>query len=188
GRDPELGPDLAGDEPNQVLVGLLPLMARPQATEVALIGFGSGVTAHVLLGSPTLERLATIEIEPEMVAGSRHFYPANARAYDDPRNQFWVDDAQAYFAAAAPQLDIIVSEPTNPWVSGVSSLFTVEFYQEAKRYLKPGGVLAQWLQGYELSDELLLTVLAALDQEFSDYQILRVGASDWVILSVAEGE
>jgi spermidine synthase len=49
-------------------------------------------------------------------------------------------------------------------------------------------VLAQWLQGYELSDELLLTVLAALDQEFSDYQILRVGASDWVILSVAEGE
>lgn len=187
-RDPELGPDLAGDEPNQVLVGLLPMMARPHATDIALIGFGSGVTAHVLLGSPTLERLATIEIEPEMVAGSRHFYPANARAYDDPRNHFVFDDAKAYFAGAARQFDIIVSEPTNPWVSGVSSLFTVEFYQEAKRYLKPGGVLAQWLQGYELSDDLLLTVLAALDQEFSDYQILRVGASDWVILSVADGE
>jgi len=187
-RDPELGPDFAGDEPNQILVGLLPLMARPDATDVALIGFGSGVTAHVILGSPTLQRLDTIEIEREMVTGSRNFYPINARAYDDPRNHFWFDDAKAYFAGAAQQFDVIVSEPTNPWVSGVSSLFTVEFYQEAKRYLKKGGVLAQWLQGYELSDELLLTVLAALDQEFSDYQILRVGASDWVILSVAEGE
>ncbi|HEY8379299.1 MAG TPA: hypothetical protein VIK91_22550, partial [Nannocystis sp.] len=75
-----------------------------------------------------------------------------------------------------------------PWVSGVSSLFTTEFYQEAKRYLKPGGILAQWLQGYELSDELLLTVLAALDREFSDYVILRIGTSDWVILSLADGE
>ncbi|WAS92885.1 hypothetical protein [Nannocystis punicea] len=187
-RDPELGPDFAGDEPNQVLVGLLPLMAKPEATDVALIGFGSGVTAHVLLGSPTLQRLDTIEIEREMVTGSRNFYPANARAYDDPRNHFWFDDAKAYFAGAARQFDFIVSEPTNPWVSGVSSLFTVEFYREAKRYLKPGGILAQWLQGYELSDELLLTVLAALDQEFSDYQILRVGSSDWVILSVADGE
>ena len=187
-RAPDLGPDLAGDEPNQVLVGLLPLMARPDAKDVALIGFGSGVTAHVLLGSPNLERLDTIEIEREMVKGSRAFYPANQRAYDDPRNHFWFDDAKAYFAGAARRFDIIVSEPTNPWVSGVSSLFTVEFYREAKRYLKPGGVLAQWLQGYELSDELLLTVLAALDQEFADYQILRVGTSDWVILSLAEGE
>lgn len=187
-RDPELGPDMAGDEPNQVLVGLLPIMSRPDATDVALIGFGSGITAHVLLASPTLQRLDTIEIEQEMVAGSRNFYPANQRAYDDPRNHFWFDDAKAYFAGAARQFDVIVSEPTNPWVSGVSSLFTVEFYQEAKRYLKPGGVLAQWLQGYELSDELLLTVLAALDQEFTDYQILRVGASDWVIISRADGE
>lgn len=188
GRDPKLGPDIAGDEPNQILVGLIPLAIRPDATDAALIGFGSGVTCHVLLGSPTLERLDTIEIEPEMYAGSRNFLPVNERAYNDERNHFWFDDAKAFFAGAARQYDIIVSEPTNPWVSGVSSLFTVEFYREAKRYLKPRGVLAQWLQGYELSNELLLTVLAALDQEFSDYQIHRVGDSDWVILAVADGE
>jgi predicted membrane-bound spermidine synthase len=188
GRDPKIGPDIAGDEPNQILVGLIPLAIRPEATDAALIGFGSGVTCHVLLGSPTLERLDTIEIEPEMYAGSRNFLPVNERAYNDARNHFWFDDAKAFFAGAARQYDIIVSEPTNPWVSGVSSLFTVEFYREAKRYLKPRGVLAQWLQGYELSNELLLTVLAALDQEFNDYQILRVGDSDWVILAVADGE
>lgn len=182
-RDPQQGPDIAGDEPNQFLVGIIPLMARPDATHGALIGFGSGVTCHTVLGSPHLQRLDTVEIEPEMVRGSAFFKPVNYRAYDDPRSHIYFDDAKAYFATAGYKYDFIISEPTNPWVSGVSSLFTVEFYQEAKRYLKPGGVLAQWLQGYELSDELLMSVLAALDREFEDYLVVRIGSRDWVILS-----
>jgi predicted membrane-bound spermidine synthase len=187
-RDPLDGPDIAGDEPNQFLVGLVPLMAKPEATTAALIGFGSGVTCHTMLGSPNLERLDTVEIEPEMVRGSRYFMPVNYRAYQDPRSHIFFDDAKAYFAAAGLEYDFIVSEPTNPWVSGVSSLFTVEFYQEVKLYLKPGGVLAQWIQGYELSDELLISVLSALDHEFEDYLVVRIGSRDWVILSSPDGQ
>lgn len=187
GRDPKLGPDIAGDEPNQFLVGIIPLMARPEATQGALIGFGSGVTCHTVLGSPNLQRLDTVEIEPEMVRGSAFFKKVNYRAYDDPRSHIFFDDAKAYFATAGLKYDFIISEPTNPWVSGVSSLFTVEFYQESKRYLKPGGLLAQWLQGYELSDELLMSVLSALDREFEDYLIVRIGSRDWVIVSSPDG-
>lgn len=187
-RAREEGPEIAGDEPNQFLVGLIPLMARPGSTHGALIGFGSGVTCHSVLASPHLERLDTVEIEPEMVEGSKYFMPVNYRAYTDPRSHIHFDDAKAYFAWAGDKYDFIISEPTNPWVSGVSSLFTTEFYQEAKRYLKPGGVLAQWVQGYELSDELMISVLSAIDREFSDYLIVRIGSSDWVIISTAEGE
>jgi predicted membrane-bound spermidine synthase len=187
-RPRDEGPEIAGDEPNQFLVGLIPMMARPDSKHGALIGFGSGVTCHSVLASPTLERLDTVEIEPEMVEGSKYFMPVNFRAYTDPRSHIHFDDAKAYFAWAGDKYDFIISEPTNPWVSGVSSLFTTEFYQEAKRYLKPGGVLAQWVQGYELSDALMISVLSALDREFSDYLIVRIGSSDWVILSTAEGE
>ncbi len=183
GRKPEFGPDLAGDEPTQMLLGVLPIMARPHAKNVALIGFGSGVSAHTALGSPNLERLDTIEIEPEMIRGSEAFKAVNHRAYEDPRSHLWIDDAKAFFAGEARAYDIIISEPTNPWVSGVSSLFTLEFYVETKRYLADDGILVQWLQGYELSDTLTLTVLAALDREFADYLILRVGFSDWIIMS-----
>ncbi|MGH1341058.1 MAG: fused MFS/spermidine synthase [Nannocystales bacterium] len=186
-RDPLDGPDIAGDEPNQFLVGLVPLMVRPDAKNAALIGFGSGVTCHTVLGSPTLERLDTVEIEPEMVEGSKFFRAVNWRAYDDERSHIHFDDAKAFFASSGIKYDFIVSEPTNPWVSGVSSLFTVEFYQETKRYLAEDGVLAQWLQGYELSDDLLISVLAALDQEFEDYLIVRIGSRDWVILSSPKG-
>ncbi len=187
GRDRLEGPEIAGDEPNQFLVGLIPLMARPGSTHGALIGFGSGVTCHTVLASPHLDRLDTVEIEPEMVEGSKYFMPVNYRAYDDPRSHIHFDDAKAYFAWAGDKYDFIISEPTNPWVSGVSSLFTTEFYQEVKRYLKPGGVLAQWVQGYELSDPLMISVLAAIDREFEDYLIVRIGSSDWVIISSADG-
>jgi spermidine synthase len=186
-RDKLDGPEIAGDEPNQFLVGLIPLMARPNSTHGALIGFGSGVTCHTVLASPHLDRLDTVEIEPEMVEGSKYFMPVNYRAYNDKRSHIHFDDAKAYFAWAGDKYDFIISEPTNPWVSGVSSLFTTEFYQEAKRYLKPGGLLAQWIQGYELSDDLMISVLAALDREFEDYLIVRIGSSDWVIISSADG-
>ena len=188
GRDPMDGPHLADDEPNQYLLALVPLMARPEARRAALIGFGSGVSCHVMLGSPVLERLDTIEIEPEMVRGARWFMPANRRAYEDPRSRIVFDDAKAWFATAGESYDVIISEPTNPWVSGVASLFTVEFYREVKRWIAPRGVLAQWIQGYELSDELLISVLAAIDREFEDYLIVRIGGRDWLILSSPEGE
>lgn len=187
GRDPMDGPDIAGDEPNQFLVGLIPMMIRPDAKQGALIGFGSGVTCHTILGSPTLERLDTVEIEPEMVRGAKFFAPVNYRAYEDPRSHIFFDDAKAYFASSGLKYDFIISEPTNPWVSGVSSLFTVEFYKEVKRYLDDEGILAQWIQGYELSDDLLISVLAALDREFEDYLVVRIGSRDWVILSSPHG-
>lgn len=183
GRDPDDGPLLAGDEPTQLLLGIIPLMANSDAKLVAAIGMGSGVTSHALLGSPVLERLDTVEIEPFMAEGAKLFDPINRRTFQDPRSRIIFDDAKAYFAAAEAKYDIVVSEPSNPWVAGVSSLFTIEFYDEIKRYLEDDGLLAQWMHGYELSDELLLSVLAAVDRSFADYRMYRVGNRDWLILA-----
>ncbi len=183
GHDPDEGPILAGDEPTQLLLGIIPLMVNSDARQVATIGMGSGVTSHTLLASPTLEQLDTVEIEPFMAEGAKMFHPVNRRTFEDPRSRIIFDDAKAYFAAAEASYDIVVSEPSNPWVAGVSSLFTVEFYAEIERYLADDGILGQWMHGYELSDELLLSVLAAVDQSFPDYKIYRVGNRDWLILA-----
>jgi spermidine synthase len=183
GHDPDEGPILAGDEPTQLLLGIIPLMVNSDARFVATIGMGSGVTSHTILASPTLERLDTVEIEPFMAEGAKLFHPINRRTFEDPRSRIIFDDAKAYFAAAEAKYDIVVSEPSNPWVAGVSSLFTVEFYAEIKRYLADDGILGQWMHGYELSDELLLSVLAAVDRSFADYKIYRVGDRDWLILA-----
>jgi hypothetical protein len=178
--------EMGGDESTQLLLPLISLAHAPRAASVAVIGHGTGMSSHVLLGSSHVRELYTIEIEPEMIAGSRAFYPANRRAFDDPRSHQIVDDAKSFFAASGKRFDFILSEPSNPWVSGVSGLFTAEFYQRVRRQLAPGGVFAQWLHLYEINDGLVLTVLAALHQSFPDYQIYMTGGLDIIIVASAD--
>ena len=180
----QLGP-FTYDAPTQLFVPLVALAHAPWAREAAVIGFGSGMTSHALLGSPTLQHVVTIEIEPEMINASRNFLPANRRAFDDPRSSFVIDDARAYFAARAKKFDLIVSEPSNPWVSGVSGLFTTEFYGRIKGYLAPTGVFAQWLHLYEIDDGLVLSVIAALSENFPTYSIFQISNRDILIVATA---
>src|SRR5688500_14951518 len=100
---------LTGDQVTQSLLPLLTLAHVPNARSAAVIGQGSGMTSHMLLASPALRQLATIDIEPEMINGSRQFYPANRRVFDDPRSTFVIDDAKSYFASSRRTFDAIVS-------------------------------------------------------------------------------
>jgi MFS family permease len=174
---------LSGDQPTQMLLPLVTLAHAPRASEMAVIGQGSGMSSHFLLGSPHLKRLVTIDIEPEMIRGSRFFYPANRRVFDDPRSAFAIDDAKSYFAAQRRTYDLILSEPSNPWVSGVSGLFTTEFYARVRGYLSPGGVFGQWLHLYEIDDGLVLSVIAVVHENFPAYEIYLVANSDMLIVA-----
>ena len=175
---------LVEDEPTQLLLAMITLAHVPRAKTGAVIGQGSGMSSHMLLGSPHLTELRTIEIEPAMIAGSkRAFYPANKRVFDDPRAHFVIDDAKSYFASAHRKFDIIMSEPSNPWVSGVSGLFTTEFYRRVRSYMTPEGVFGQWLHLYEINDKLVLSVLAALHENFPSYEIFLVSNTDILIVA-----
>lgn len=176
-------PALASDNATQALLALLTLAHNPAAREAAVIGHGAGMTTHFLLGSPLMERVTTIEIEPEMVEAAKRFMPANARTYEDPRSLRVIDDARAYFATAARPFDVIVSEPSNPWVSGVSALFTDEFYARAARQLAPGGVFGQWLHLYEIEDALVLGVLKALSTHFRSYELYLTNDVDVLVVA-----
>ena len=167
----------------QMLSGIIPLAYEPNAKSAAVIGHGSGMSSHVLLASPALEHVVTIEIEPEMIRASRAFYPANRRVFEDKRSTFAIDDARSYLAAAHQKYDIILSEPSNPWVAGISGLFTAEFYQAMTRYLTDGGILAQWLQVSEIDDGLVLSVVAALARSFPSYAVYAM--SDHHVMIIA---
>lgn len=171
------------DFTTQVLAPAVTLAHRPSAATVANIGHGSGMTATSLLTSDALERLVTIEIEPLMVEGSLVFLPANGPAFADTRVSYVFDDAKAYFSYQRERFDVIFAEPSNPWVSGTASLFTVEFYERVTDFLADDGILGQWMQIYELNDDLFLSVLAALDRVFPSYRAYLVGGADVAIIA-----
>jgi predicted membrane-bound spermidine synthase len=189
GRDtmPERPIARGRDVTTQALAPAVALAHAPAARVVANIGHGSGMSATAFLASNTLERVITIEIEPIMLEGSVVFLPFNEPAFSDPRSSYVFDDAKSYFAYHREPFDIVFAEPSNPWVSGTASLFTVEFYTRIRQFLARGGVLAQWMQIYELNDELFLSVIAAIDTVFPSYKAYLVGDRDVAIVARADG-
>ena len=149
-----------GDLPTQILVALLP-MTHVAPERVLVIGLASGITAGAASVFPTVKRLDIVEIEPGIEAAARLFGEHNHHVLDDPRTHLYLDDAR-HFVEMAPvgTWDIVVSEPSNPWISGVANLFTEDFLREGKERLTPGGVWAQWMQVYGLSPEDLRSLLA----------------------------
>lgn len=174
-----------GDELTMLTLGALPMAVHPQPRSVGVIGWGSGLTTHTLLGSPRVANVETVEIEPAVHAGAKLFGERVARAYDDPRSHVHFDDARRFFASGQRRYDVIVSEPSNPWVSGVASLFTREFYAFLRSHLAEDGVLVQWLQTYEMDDALLATLLAALLTEFSNAEVYLAHDVDLVVVAYA---
>jgi spermidine synthase len=173
-----------GDEDTMTLLAALPLAHKQDAKTAAVIGFGSGLTSSLVLADPQIQRLDTIEIEPMMVEGAQRFFvPLVDRAFHDPRARIVFDDAKSFFSRSRQKYDIIISEPSNPWVSGVASLFTVEFYQRAKGYLSEDGIFAQWLHVYEFDPTLLGSITAALGSVFPDFEVYAPNDGDLILIA-----
>ena len=175
------------DEVTMVLAGTVPLAYMPEATRIANIGMGSGLTTHALLGHSEIEKVDTIEIEPAIVTAATGFGEFVERAFDDPRSEIHIEDAKTFFSLNNSMYDIIIAEPSNPWVSGVSSLFSTEFYKTIKRHLEKDGLFVQWIQLYEFDNELATSILKALTINFSDYVIYTTDGSNIIIIAKNEG-
>ncbi|HMV68120.1 MAG TPA: hypothetical protein PKA64_14830, partial [Myxococcota bacterium] len=141
------------DMPTQVLVSLLPFQFVDHADRVLVIGLASGITAGAVTLVDEVDALDVAELEPAIVEASRLFDDHNHHLLDDPRARLILNDGRNHVLLTPPgTYDVIVSEPSNPWLTGVSNLFTDEFLRMGKTRLKPGGVWSQWVQLYGMDE------------------------------------
>ena len=161
------------DMPTQVMLGQLPLLLAPNTRNGLIVGFASGVSVGAMLQSP-IESLECVELEPATVDGSRFFEHVNNRPLKDPRLRLIIDDARTYLRVTPSRYDVIVSEPSHPWVPGVANLFTREFFVLGRERLNDDGVFAQWVQIYQLSTDSLRSVLATFHSVFPHVLVFRV--------------
>jgi spermidine synthase len=162
------------DMPTQVMLGQLPLFVAPRIEKGLIIGFATGITVGSMLQSP-IQSVTCIELEPGTVNGSRFFEHVNNLPLEDPRSHLIIDDARTYLRVTPERYDIIVSEPSHPWVPGVANLFTQEFFELGRARLNDQGVFVQWVQIYQLSTESLRSVLATYHNVFPHVLMFRVG-------------
>jgi spermidine synthase len=172
-----------GDMNTQVLVALLPALAHPHPRRVFLVGFGSGVSARTLADAPGVERVDVAEIERAVLQASRYFADVNRGVLADPKVHVIEDDARSALQLAREPYDLIVSEPSNPWIAGIASLFTPEYFRIAASRLRPDGILAQWLQTYKVPVGLLSVVVRNVRAVFPHLQIWYSNPADLIILA-----
>ena len=175
----------AGDMLTQRLLAHVPLLLHPDPQEVAILGLGSGVTLGSALKHP-IRQADVLEISPEVVEASRYFERDNHRALDDSRTRTIVGDGRTHLLFTRQQYDVIVSEPSNPWMAGIASLFTKEFFEAARARLKPGGVLCQWAHTYDISTHDLQSIVATFTSVFPDGTLWLVGDGDVLLLGSNE--
>jgi spermidine synthase len=170
------------DMVTQLMVGHLPALAVPGARRALVIGLGSGVTVGALALHP-LEEIDVAELEPAMLPASEYFLAENRGVVRDPRVRLRIGDGRHVLAVAPAPYDIIVSEPSNPWIAGVASLFTREFYQACRARLTPGGVLVQWLQGYTIREQEMRMVARTLSEVFPHVTVWTAAPGDYILLA-----
>jgi spermidine synthase len=154
-----------GDMPTQVLLAQLPLLLHDHPEEIAVIGFGSGTTIGSVLVHP-VKRAMVVELEGAVVEASRFFDHVNNRPLAHPRLEVITDDGRNHLLRTSATFDVIISEPSNPWISGVASLFTRDFFELGRRRLKPDGLFAQWLSMYGLSTDNLRSLIRTFHAVF----------------------
>ena len=169
-----------GDLTTQILLAHIPLLLKPGAQEAMVVGYGTGMTVGSALRYP-LESLECAEIETEVVRASLRFNHVNQKPLEDERLALKFCDARNYLLAADRQYDVTISHPSNPWITGVSNLFTRDFLELAASRLAAEGVFCQWIQIYSLSTESLRVLMATFQSVFPHVFVFASEEGDVIV-------
>ena len=165
----------------QRMLAHLPLLLHPRPDSVLIVGHGSGVTAGAALRHP-VERVTAAEISPEVARASRLFEKSNGAPWRDERFSLLETDARNYLLFTDERFDAVISEPSNPWMSGVSPLFTVEFFELARSRLREGGLFCQWVHLYNLAEESLRTLVGGFTDVFPEAALFALHDGDALLI------
>ena len=174
------------DRVTQTLIAAIPAMMVPDAERAIVIGLGSGQTAGHLLKYP-VQQVEIIEISPGVVRASHFFDHINGMPLEDPRTVLVTQDARTYMLTRPDaRYDLILSEPSNPWIAGIGCLFTIEYFSSIRDRLNQGGVAAQWIHTYEQTDETLGSVILTFCEAFPHVSIWGMSVSDLLMVGSNE--
>ncbi|PKN27894.1 MAG: hypothetical protein CVU65_00960 [Deltaproteobacteria bacterium HGW-Deltaproteobacteria-22] len=168
-------------------LGMLPYFLHPNPEKVLLIGLGGGGTLD-MLSHGNFKQIEVAELEPEVVKASRFMFGNRPHPLDNPNVRLRLDDgrnALARHARANPHTyDIVVSQPSHPWLSGASNLYTLEHFRIVRKNLKPGGMLCQWVNLFRMNEVGFRSLMAAFVGVFPDGHVFQVDENSVFLIGV----
>jgi spermidine synthase len=171
-----------GDARTQLLLGHLGGALHPAPRRALIIGFGSGMTASAVARYPDVERIDCVEIEPAVIRAAPFLEKLNRGVLNDPRLHVIFDDARNFLLTSREKYDLVISEPSNPWIAGIATLFTAEYYSAVREHLALGGMFVQWVQSYSLAPADLRMMIGTLAPHFTEVTLWRAEGPDLLLL------
>jgi spermidine synthase len=175
-----------GDLQTQLLSGHIPMLLNEDPKDVVVIGFASGITVGSI-ARYDIRSLTAVEIEPAIIEASREFNGHNHDPLSDPRVKVVIADGRNFLLVTPDSYDVIVSEPSNPWMTVASNLFTKEFFEVGRDKLNPGGVFCQWLQLYGMQPSDLQALVRTFSSVFPHVLVFNtIRDSDLLLMGSVE--
>ena len=175
---------LLGDHATMVLSALVPALIAERPENCFVIGLGTGVSAGELAALEAVQKVTVAEISPAVIAADPLFEAGNLGAWKSPKVDIIRGDAYRTLLRSDSRYDVIVSEPSNPWVSGVEMLYSREFLEAARSHLAPGGVYGQWFHLYETSPEVVALVMRTYASVFTHVSVWFTLGPDLLLLGI----
>ena len=174
------------DMPTQLMLGYIPLLYKENPENVFIIGLGSGVTVKAVLDFPEVQSVVCAEIEPAIIEASKFFEPLTGDILSDKRFEVQIADGRNALLAAKKDYDVIISEPSNPWIAGIGNLFTRDFYEISKGRLSDDGIFCQWLHLTRMDSQDVKRIIRTFYSVFPKGIIWRGKDSDLLLLGSKE--
>ena len=165
----------------------LPLLLHPDPRRALVICFGVGNTTHAVSLHPSIEDIDVADLSPNVLRHAGWFAHANRGVLSDPRVRVLVDDGRRVLDATGPDYDLVTLEPPPISYAGVSALYSRELYQRIHDRLSPGGHVSQWVPGYQVDSQALLSLVRAFVEVFPDAVLFVADRREMVLIGQRGG-
>ena len=170
-----------GDLPSQELVAHIPSADASRSQERPR--YRSGQRWHYpRILSQTWSGLIAWRSPPPWSRPSRFFDDYNYRILDDPRVNLIIAHGRNHLALTDKKYDVIISEPSNPFIAGVADLFTREYFRSCRDRLTHRGAVAAWMQAYLIDKESFRSIVRTFQSVFPEMTLWKTAKGDCIMV------
>jgi len=128
----------------QKLQAHIPMLIHPNPKEVLQIGFGSGETSHIVT-TYDIKQLDLVDISKEVIETStKYFNDINKNVASNHKFNPIIMDGANYIYLTKKKYDLILNDASWPGYTGCSALYSKDYFENAKKRLKKGGIMTSW--------------------------------------------
>jgi len=147
------------------MIAHVPLFTHPNPEKVLVIGGGDGGTVRETLKHKEVKEVHLVEIDPEVVAAAREYFPEISSGLINERVHIHYTDGIKFVAEKEAAFDVIIVDSSDP-VGPAVGLFGAEFYANVARALKPDGLFVAQTESPWGNEDILPRIYAGIRASF----------------------